>query len=194
MATRKQDKAPSKGKTTVTETKTAQMPRASMAKSVTKKVAAKKPAKDGSNRGRPALLDINPEIQTRIVSAVRGGNYIEVAAAFGGISKETLYAWLRKGAKDKDGPYKDFSDSIQLALAEAEVQDVSVVNRAALGVKDSNGNFVILPDWKASAWRLERRNQSRWNSKVRIEKSDTPDPKDLSDEELLALLQSDTES
>ena len=52
--------------------------------------------------GRPTVL--TPALIKKIISFLRGGSYIETAAAACGISKETFYDWLKKAAKlEKEG-------------------------------------------------------------------------------------------
>lgn len=121
-------------------------------------------------RGRPTKF--NDEIATRIVTLIEAGNYIETAAAAAGISKETLFDWLRKGAAQNKGKFKDFSDSVYRAVGKAEAIDVATIGKAA---RDG--------DWRASAWRLERRNSKRWGRKDRIDFGKF-DPKEMSEEEL----------
>lgn len=117
------------------------------------------------NMGRPTKL--NPEIKNKIVTAIRAGNYIETAAAYAGISKNTLYDWLRRGEREKqrveknprykirksEQPFVDFSDAVEKALAEAEVRDVAIIAKAA---EDQ---------WQAAAWRLERKFPDKWGRK-----------------------------
>ena len=100
--------------------------------------------------GRPTKL--TPDESNRIILAVKAGNYIETAAAFGGISKETLFTWLRRGrrSRQKNNIYKQFSDAVEKALADAEIRDVANIEIAS---KD---------DWHASAWRLERKYPEKW--------------------------------
>lgn len=120
--------------------------------------------------GRPTKL--TPELQARIVQAIQAGNYMETAAAYAGISKNTLFDWLRRGAREKErlagnararilkeeAPYVAFSDSVEKALAEAEVRDVVNVMKAADGGQ-----------WQASAWRLERKFPDRWGHKAKLQ-------------------------
>ncbi|SDY22698.1 hypothetical protein [Thermoactinomyces sp. DSM 45892] len=107
--------------------------------------------------GRPEKL--TPEIQQKIVDALRMGNYIETASAFAGIHKSTLYDWLKKGARstDENDKYRQFSDAIEKAMAEAEMRDVAVIAQAS---KDN---------WQAAAWRLERKYPNRWGRKTQHE-------------------------
>ena len=48
------------------------------------------------------IKKINKRKIEQIVAAVRAGNFIETAAAFAGISKQTLYNWLKEGARERD--------------------------------------------------------------------------------------------
>ena len=116
--------------------------------------------------GRPTKL--NDEVQAKIVNSVRQGNYLETASAYAGINKSTLHDWLRRGEREKqrvekdprnrvrkaEQPFVTFSDLVEKALAEAEVNDVNVINEATR------------TDWKASAWRLERKFPERWGYKT----------------------------
>lgn len=115
--------------------------------------------------GRPIKLD--DEIQNRIVTAIRAGNYIETAAAYAGINKSTLYSWLKRGERErqrvaknprarvtqKERPFVEFSNAVERALAEAEIRDVAVIGKAAE------------EQWQAAAWRLERKFPERWGRK-----------------------------
>ena len=105
---------------------------------------------------RPCKL--NPEIQSSIVSAIRAGNYMETAAAYAGVNKDTFYAWLKKGGRSKtSNKFKKFSDAIEKALADAEVRDVAFIARAAE------------KEWTAAAWRLERKFPRKWGRMERHE-------------------------
>lgn len=118
-----------------------------------------------SKRGRPTQL--NKEKTAEICQLLRMGNYIETAAAYAGISKTTLYNWLKRGRREMDRVnqdnrrkirkaeqiYVDFVNSVEKAMAEAEIRDVQIIYNAG---KD---------DWKASAWRLERKFPDRWGRK-----------------------------
>lgn len=102
-----------------------------------------------SRRGRPTKL--TPEVQEKIISVIRKGNYIETAAAYAGISKQTLYNWLKQGARQPNGVYGRFVQAVEQALAESEMADLARIEQAAM-----DGH------WQASAWRLERRFPKRW--------------------------------
>lgn len=99
--------------------------------------------------GRPTKF--TPEVTSKILAAIRGGNYIETAAAWAGVDKVTIYDWLKQGAAQDTGKFRDFSNAVAEALAHAEIADVNYVGEAA-----KKG------DWRAAAWRLERRNPKKW--------------------------------
>jgi len=115
------------------------------------------------------IKKINKNKIEQIVAAVRAGNFIETAAAFAGISKQTLYNWLKEGARERDRRengekadhtkdlYVQFSFQIEQALAEAEMRDVEIITKAAE------------QQWQAAAWRLERKYPDRWGRKVAVD-------------------------
>lgn len=128
--------------------------------------------------GRPPLL--NKELTKRVADIVRGGNYIETAAATVGISRSTLHLWLRDGARirrslealddkaydlavdlltDHELSVAEFSDTVEKAAAESETIDVLTVRAAA---KDH---------WQAAMTRLERRHPKRWGRREAVEVS-----------------------
>jgi len=98
--------------------------------------------------GRPVKL--TPEVHQKFVTLIQNGNYIECAAKVCAISKETVYAWLKKGALEKKGIYREFSDAVCTAQGMSEARDVITVGKASE------------KDWKAAAWRLERKFPQRW--------------------------------
>lgn len=141
--------------------------------------------------GRPS--GFNPEMAERIVSAIKAGGYVETAAAFAGINKDTFYEWLKRGAKEKSGPFKEFSDAIGRAIAESEMRYVSVVAKAASGYDVIRERTVVGVDFKgnpintvttekshefnpqAAEWWLERRFPRRWGRMERPEGSELPE-------------------
>lgn len=112
--------------------------------------------------GRPTKL--TAELQEEMVSIIRGGNYVETACAFVGITKETFYQWLRRAAKERErlsknprfrmkeseAIYVEFSDAIKKAQSQAEIRDVLIIGKAAEHT------------WQAAAWRLERKFPAKW--------------------------------
>lgn len=113
-------------------------------------------AKGKRENGRPTSL--NPETHHKIVMYIKAGGYIETAAVAAGVHKTTLYDWLKKATKEKEGPYRAFADDVDKALAESEMMDVGRISKAAQdGV------------WQAAAWRLERKHPERWGRREKIE-------------------------
>jgi transposase-like protein len=113
-----------------------------------------------------------------ICNALRLGNYIDVAARFGGITKETFYVWCRlgrkRGARD---PHKTFVEEVDRALAQCETQLLGNIRKAG---ED---------DWKAAAWLLERRFRSRWGAIATVNlRRVAEEIANATDEELLAIL------
>ena len=110
--------------------------------------------------GRPTKL--NDNLQDEICKVVRAGNYIETAAAYAGISKQTLYDWMKRGRRESEArlegkrkkpaeeKYVRFLDAVEKALADSEIRDVAIVAKAAT------------ENWQAAAWKLERRNPGKW--------------------------------
>ena len=125
-----------------------------------------------ANGGRPAK--INENLIKTITQAVKVGNYLETASAFAGISRSTLYEWLRRGKREKqrlekndrarmkkeEALYVLLVDSLEQAQAEAEVRDVALIGEAAKS------------QWQAAAWRLERKYPNKWGRTKQRENED----------------------
>ena len=88
---------------------------------------------------------LTPQVQDLIVQALNVGAHHEHACQYGGISKDTFYAWLKKGEEGKP-PFSDFSDAVKKAESQAGVGYLALIDSAARA-----GN------WQAAAWKLERR-------------------------------------
>ena len=107
---------------------------------------------------------ITPELIGQLASVLLRGAYVETAVAHCGISKATYYAWTRKGADERKhilnggqprktfGLYLELLNAVEKAMADAELVDLRVISDAAVKEKT----------WQAAAWKLERRNPSRW--------------------------------
>lgn len=106
--------------------------------------------------GRPSKL--TAETQDRIVQAIQAGNYMEIAAQYAGISKNTLYRWLAMADDpDVEDRYRDFRDAVESARAASEVRNVALIQRAA-----NEGT------WQAAAWYLERTAWQRWGRRTML--------------------------
>lgn len=110
----------------------------------------------GVPTGRPIGREtkLTPEVQARIVEALRAGNYVEVACAYGGITRQTYSQWIAKS--ELPGPrqraYAAFRAAAEKARSDAEIRNVAMIQRAAQDVRT----------WQAAAWWLERSFPSRW--------------------------------
>jgi transposase len=104
--------------------------------------------------GRPPKY--TPEVTQRIVNAIAAGNFLETAAAYGGISYECFNQWIRRGERETDGIYFQFLQDVHEAKAKAEVTLVATIKRAST------------KDWKAAGWMLSRRYPERWSETQRI--------------------------
>jgi transposase len=105
---------------------------------------------------RPTKL--TPEVQERIVAAIRAGNYAGPATRSAGVSEASFYRWMSRGEKAKSGIYRDFHEAIRRAEADAEVHAVAVIRKE---IADG--------DWRAAATFLERRFPDRWRRQQSIE-------------------------
>jgi len=101
---------------------------------------------------------LTPEVQDRIVAALRAGNYQETAAVYGGISVPTFYGWLERGRNEPESAYSEFLEAVEKAKADAEVRDVALIDKAA-----HDGS------WQAAAWKLERKFPNKWGRVNRTE-------------------------
>jgi len=107
--------------------------------------------------GRPTKL--TPEVQDRIIQALKAGNYVETAAEYAGIGKTTFYRWMEQGKQASRGIYREFRDAVMRARAEAEARNVAIIQQAAPD------------DWRAAAWWLERAFPDRWGARQKLEHS-----------------------
>lgn len=86
-------------------------------------------------------------VKDLIIEALKLGATYEIAAEYAGISRSTLYNWMERGQNETSGSYRSFLDSIKQADAAGAIANLKIIQEAA-----------IAGDWKASAWRLERKN------------------------------------
>jgi hypothetical protein len=141
-------------------------------------VAVRRPKHAG---GRPTKL--TPEIKKKVCSAVRNGSFIETAAAFVGVNKDSLHEWMRRGAREKSGIYHEFSVAIGQAFAEAEVSMVNALVAAAKGDPGHPGDPErgiakrprVPPDPRALAFWLERARQTTWGKRQRVALEGVPE-------------------
>lgn len=88
-------------------------------------------------------IKLTEEIQLRICEAIRIGASLKQAAQYGGISKQTLRRWIRRGKNEKQGEFRRFWCQVKKAEACLVVTLLGVICKAA----DE--------DWQAAVWWLE---------------------------------------
>lgn len=118
--------------------------------------------------GKPSLL--TEELADQVVTMLRSGTLPRVACEAVGIDIRTLQRWLERGrsGRERDKAYREFTERVGRARAEAEARAVAQIARAAS------------EDWRAAAWLLERQWPERWG-KVPLAEL-VPEPASLSDE------------
>ncbi|HUU94479.1 MAG TPA: hypothetical protein VM487_01970 [Phycisphaerae bacterium] len=111
---------------------------------------------------RPSKL--TPELQAALCALLSVGIHHDVACASVGISRRSLSNWLRQGNADEeagvDSPYVDLMVAIRSAEAACEVKDLETIGEASKS------------DWKAAAWREERRHPKRWGQQISVRVED----------------------
>lgn len=106
---------------------------------------------------------LSQEISDQICTALRAGNYQEIAARFAGVSESSYWRWLDRGRTErtrieKDGGepvakefvYYQFACDVDRARAASEVRYVGLIANAAAET------------WQAAAWWLERSAPAKW--------------------------------
>ncbi len=118
---------------------------------------------------------LTPEVQKKIVEYIRGGAYKAHAAEAAGVSVDAVDNWIRRGEDSDEEPYTEFAAAMRQAQGEDAVRDVQVISRAA-----TDG------DWKAAAWKLERKYPAEFGQRQHIDQSIAVGGEfsDWSDEEL----------
>lgn len=123
-------------------------------KSTPKRATKKNLAKPGTK------CTLTPELHEKIVAYVAQGNYIDASLALVGVKKSTGYMWLHAGRNYGGEPYESFAHDIERALAQSEAYDLALIGAAAE------------KDWRAAAWRLEKKNPKRYVQRVSHEVDD----------------------
>ncbi len=89
-----------------------------------------------------------PATTEKILEAVRLGATFKMAAEYAGISRTTFHKYVNQGRAANPGTKKaEFYENLLAADADGAITNLTVISEAALR-----------GDWKAAAWRLERRH------------------------------------
>ena len=110
--------------------------------------------------GRPSGL--TEDIVKAIEDHLKAGAFIETAVVAAGVTKQTFYNWMTRGAADhaakKETPHADFYWRMTRTLALVEIE---LCNK----LQTEKG-----PAWTKFAWMLERRFRDRWANTPRTAK------------------------
>lgn len=110
--------------------------------------------------GRPTALTESTALA--IEEGIKAGAFIETAVVAAGVTKQTFYNWMSRGAADhaakKVTPYADFYWRMTRTLANVEIE---LCNK----LQTEKG-----PAWTKFAWMLERRFRDRWANTPRTAK------------------------
>ena len=98
---------------------------------------------------------LTPAVQAKILKALRDGNTYKTAALVAGISRDTLFEWLRR-ARAGDERFTRLAAAMKEATAGGEAELVASIRNA--------GQVA----WQANAWLLERRNPKDFGRKDRV--------------------------
>lgn len=105
--------------------------------------------------GRPSKL--TPEVEEKIVLALRGGNFRQVASGFAGVPYRTFSRWMRQARMEPDGPFGNFGHRVIEAERSAEIGMVAVIVGAARA-----------GDARHAEWWLERKSPARWSRRIQV--------------------------
>jgi transposase len=93
---------------------------------------------------------LTPDLQMRFCQVINAGNYYVAACAHVGISYTNFREWMKRGAKQRRGKFREFRDAVKKAEADAEVRMV------AQWQKHMPENWPAIRDF------LGRRHPDRW--------------------------------
>ena len=104
--------------------------------------------------GRPSKL--TEETITDLENAIRLGASDADACAYAGIDDSTFYKWMQRGRESLRGEFFEFFERLTRARARGKVGLLAKIEQAA-----TDG------DWRAAAWKLERRDPSSYGPLVK---------------------------
>ena len=111
------------------------------------------------------MSKLTAELQNKLCAHIADGMNISATCAAVGISRKTLYNWLKKGEAEESERYTDFYSAYQLAVQSSyqvllrQVLDHDSVVRTELDA-DGNVTKVVRTEtrsWRQAAWLLEKR-------------------------------------
>jgi hypothetical protein len=108
-------------------------------------------------RGRPTKFSI--ELQEAICNSVRNASTFQAAAEANGLKYDTFNDWMADN--------HSFSQAVYKAKAECSQRMAAVLQRAALGTKETPG------DWRAALEYLKRRDRLEWSDNITLTTDNT---------------------
>lgn len=136
--------------------------------------------------GRKSKL--TKEVRGSLIESTTLGLKIEDACALAGISQTSYFNWLQQGALGKSALYVEFLEAIKAAEPKGKQASLARIDQAGRGggkytetrtthFKNGEIETVItekemLPDWKADAWRLERKYPEEFGQRYRLDVTD----------------------
>jgi hypothetical protein len=155
---------------------------------------------------RPSAL--TPELQDRILHAVRRGVTLKEAAAYAGITDRTILNWMRRGEEAAKGlesveradssvesfdgadrKFVLFFRSVSAARAEVYLDAVATIQLAIRGTATRNEEGEVVgwqrfPDWRAAAWFLEHGDPTHWGRATRTALDQAAEESPADDEDI----------
>lgn len=125
--------------------------------------ASKRPNHPGNRTNHPKGPQPPKKLDRKVIDqlcvVLAKGVYVETAAAFVGIHKDTFYDWLKRGRRDikaaKRSIHRELVEAVEVALAKFEVDGID--------------RLASEEQWQATAWRLERRFPDKYGRRSRVD-------------------------
>lgn len=102
-------------------------------------------------------IKLDKALIKRICNLIMAGNRIETAYLVCGVSRAQFSIWCERARGRPKTIYGMLVDNLQTAVAIADIRDLQVIDRAAQ------------KEWKAAAWRLERRSHKHFGQRQTVE-------------------------
>jgi len=133
-----------------------------------------------------------PRVRRLLYAAIEAGLPYNRSCEITGVNYSNFKYWMQRGKTDPESsPYTQFRRYIRRIEARKEAELLSVIDKVAEGgyhVKEREIKFfadkgrevriktkTILPNWKAAAWRLERKFPEEYYLKDNDNKERTPE-------------------
>lgn len=117
--------------------------------------AVKQAGKYGVLSPTGRITKLTERVYHSICQLLAEGNTLEVAATLSAVDPSTVWAWIRQGQADQDGPFGQFARDIVYAK---EACHRYLVHKIA---RDD--------DWKASAWLLKNKYPRQYSDRINQE-------------------------